>query len=147
MPEMVDVGEKEVVHRTATATGAIRLRRETIAAIQAGAVEKGNVLEIAAVATIQGAKRAGELIPLCHPLRLTAVKPAVEVSDEGVTIRCTVEARERTGVEMEALLGVSLGLLTVWDMVKGLEKDAAGQYPDTRVETVRVEEKRVARGD
>lgn len=146
MAEMVDIGRKRTVRRSATAAGRIRLRRETVDAIAAGKVEKGEVLQAASMATIQGAKRAWELIPLCHPLRLDSVKPEVALGDGEVTIRCTVKAQERTGVEMEALMGVTLGLLTVWDMVKALEKDDEGQYPVTRLIEVRVEEKRVGHG-
>lgn len=145
MVEMVDVGGKDVVLREATAVGSLHLRSETLEAIAAGKVEKGDVLGAAKLAAIQGAKRAADLIPLCHPLRLTSVRPAVELRDDRVVLRCTVKAEERTGVEMEALAAVSVGLLTVWDMVKALEKDADGQYPHTTIFDVRVEEKRVAR--
>lgn len=147
MAEMVDVGGKDIVFRSATASGTIALQRDTIAAIAAGKVEKGDVVQAATLATIQGAKRAWELIPLCHPLRLDSVKPRVHLGKEEVRISCTVTARERTGVEMEALMAVSLGLLTIWDMVKGLEKDPAGQYPHTRISEIKVEEKRVEHGD
>lgn len=146
MAEMVDVGHKEIVPRSATASGVIRLRRETVAAITAGKVEKGDVVQAAILAAIQGAKRVPGLIPLCHPLRLDSVKPEVTLGDDHVMVRCTVTARERTGVEMEALMAVTLGLLTVWDMVKALEKDSDGQYPLTRIMDVRVEEKRVEHG-
>jgi cyclic pyranopterin phosphate synthase len=146
MAEMVDVGHKDIVPRAATASGFIRLQRETVEAIAQGRVEKGDVIQAATLAAIHGAKRAFELIPLCHPLRLDSVKPEVLLEEEGVTVRCTVAARERTGVEMEALMAVTLGLLTVWDMVKALEKDEGGQYPLTRITGVRVEEKRVERG-
>ncbi|MCJ2519922.1 MAG: cyclic pyranopterin monophosphate synthase MoaC [Candidatus Thermoplasmatota archaeon] len=146
MAEMVDVGGKEIVSRSATASGVIRLRQETLAVIAAGKVEKGDVLQAATLAAIQGAKRAWELIPLCHPLRLDSVRPEVSLGEEEIVLRCTVTAMERTGVEMEALMAVTLGLLTVWDMVKALEKDSAGQYPTTRIVEVKVEEKRVEHG-
>ncbi|MEE9593206.1 MAG: cyclic pyranopterin monophosphate synthase MoaC [Thermoplasmata archaeon] len=145
MAEMVDVGSKDAVPRSATAVGTIRLRPETVEAIAAGKVKKGDVLETAKLAAIQGAKRTPELVPLCHPLRLDAVKPEAALNGDRVVLRCTVSAHERTGVEMEALTAVSLGLLAVWDMVKGLEKDAEGQYPHTQILEVRVEEKRVER--
>ncbi|MFQ5919910.1 MAG: cyclic pyranopterin monophosphate synthase MoaC [Thermoplasmata archaeon] len=145
MAEMVDVGAKETVPRSATAVGAIRLRPATVDAIASGKVEKGDVVATAKLAAIQGAKRTPELIPLCHPLRLDAVKPDVILDGDRVVLRCTVTATDRTGVEMEALTAVSLGLLAVWDMVKGLEKDAEGQYPTTRILDLRVEEKRVQR--
>ncbi len=146
MVEMIDVGAKDTVPRSATAVGAIRLRPATVKAIAAGQVEKGDVVATAKLAAIQGAKRTPELVPLCHPLRLDAVKPEVLLEGDRVVLRCTVTAHVRTGVEMEALTAVSLGLLTVWDMVKGLEKDAQGQYPDTEILELRVEEKRVERG-
>ncbi len=146
MAEMVDVGRKEAVPRSATASGAVRLRKETVEAIAERRVEKGDVFQAAALSTIQGAKRAWEMIPLCHPIRLDSVRPEVSLGEEELVVRCTVTARERTGVEMEALMGVTLGLLTAWDMVKALEKDSAGQYPVTRITEVRVEEKRVERG-
>lgn len=145
MAEMVDVGGKDVVPREATAAGSIHLRAETLEAIAAGTVAKGDVVATAELAAIQGAKRTADLLPLCHPLRITTVQPSVELRDDRVTVRCTVKARERTGVEMEALTGVSVGLLTIWDMVKGLEKDADGQYPHTALFDVRVEAKRVER--
>ncbi len=146
MAEMVDVGDKGTVFRSATASGRIQLRPETLTAISSGEVEKGDVIQAATLATIQGSKRAWELIPLCHPIRLDSVKPEVILEEEGVRIRCTVTAHERTGVEMEALMAVALGLLTVWDMVKALEKDEAGQYPTAMIRDVRVEEKRVDLG-
>ncbi|MFQ5908616.1 MAG: cyclic pyranopterin monophosphate synthase MoaC [Thermoplasmata archaeon] len=145
MAEMVDVGSKDAVPRSATAVGSIRLRPRTVEAIAAGRVKKGDVLQTAKLAAIQGAKRTPELVPLCHPIRLDAVKPEATLDGDRVVVRCTVSAHERTGVEMEALTAVSLGLLAVWDMVKGLEKDAEGQYPHTQILEVRVEEKRVER--
>ncbi len=145
MVEMIDVGAKDAVPRSATAVGAIRLLPATLEAIAAGKVEKGDVVATAKLAAIQGAKRTPDLIPLCHPLRLDAVKPEVTLEDDRLVLRCTVTAHERTGVEMEALTAVSLGLLAVWDMVKGLEKDAQGQYPHTQILELRVEEKRVER--
>ncbi len=145
MVEMIDIGAKDAVPRSATAVGTIRLRPATVDAIASGKVEKGDVVATAKLAAIQGAKRTPELIPLCHPLRLDAVKPTVTLDGDRVVLRCTVTATERTGVEMEALTAVSLGLLAVWDMVKGLEKDADGQYPTTRILDLRVEEKRVQR--
>lgn len=146
MAEMIDVGDKDTVFRSATASGKIRLKVETVAAILSGKVEKGDVVQAAMLATIQGAKRAWELIPLCHPIRLNSVKPEVTPGDEEVQVRCTVTAHDRTGVEMEALTAVTLGLLTVWDMVKALEKDETGQYPTAVIEDVHVVEKRVDRG-
>jgi cyclic pyranopterin phosphate synthase len=123
-PRMVDVGEKEVTRRRAIAEGHITTSPETLAAIASGSVAKGNVLLIAQLAGIQGAKRTADLIPLCHPLALSSVKVEVEV-DEGLPgVRARAEARVegRTGVEMEALTAVSCALLTIYDMCKALDR-------------------------
>ena len=136
---MVDVGGKPVVVREAVAEGFLRLRAESVERIRKGDVEKGDVFGVARVAGVLAAKRTSELVPLCHPLRLTDVEVRLAVVDkERVRGEATVKAVERTGVEMEALVAVSVALLTVWDMVKQYEKDAAGQYPVTRIEGVRV---------
>ncbi len=123
-PRMVDVGGKEVTRRRAIAEGHVITSPETLAAIASGTVAKGNVLLIAQLAGIQGAKRTADLIPLCHPLALSSVKVEVEV-DEGLPgVRARAEARVegRTGVEMEALTAVSCALLTVYDMCKALDR-------------------------
>ncbi|NYT04758.1 MAG: cyclic pyranopterin monophosphate synthase MoaC [Methanomicrobiales archaeon] len=143
---MVDVTEKSDVSRKATAEGRIFLRSETLAAIRSGSVVKGNVLATARVAAIQAVKETSRLIPMCHPLPVGGV--SVDFREEPGCIVATVSVRTygRTGVEMEALTGVSVGLLTVWDMVKSAEKDAEGQYPETRIEGIRVTEKRKGPG-
>jgi len=136
---MVDVGGKAEVFREAVAEGFIKLRAGTLDRIKRGRVEKGDVFGVARVAGVLAAKRTSELVPLCHPLRLTDVDVVLEVVDGGrVRAVVTVRAVERTGVEMEALVAVCVALLTVWDMVKQYEKDEAGQYPKTRIERVRV---------
>ena len=136
---MVDVGGKPVVFREAVAEGFLRLRAGSVDRIRKSEVEKGDVFGVARVAGVLAAKRTSELVPLCHPLRLTDVEVRLEVVDEArVRAEATVRAVERTGVEMEALVAVSVALLTVWDMVKPYEKDVAGQYPQTRIEGVRV---------
>lgn len=136
---MVDVGGKPSVFREAAAEGFIKLRAESVERIREGGVEKGNVFDVARVAGVLAAKRTSELVPLCHPLRLTNVDVKVEIVDEQrVRAEVKVKAVERTGVEMEALVGVCGALLTVWDMVKQYEKDEGGQYPVTRIESVRV---------
>ena len=145
---MVDVGGKPVVFREAVAEGFIRLRAESVEHIRSGRVEKGDVFAVARVAGVLAAKRTSELVPLCHPLRLTDVDVSLEVVEkERVRVETTVKAIERTGVEMEALVAVSVALLTVWDMVKQYEKDAAGQYPQTRIEGVRVLRKVKSKGE
>jgi cyclic pyranopterin phosphate synthase len=121
---MVDVSAKEVTARTATAAGTVRLRAECVALLRSGGVPKGDVLAVARIAGIQGAKRTPELVPLCHPLMLSAVSVDLVVTDEGVDITAIVKTNERTGVEMEALTAVSVAALTVIDMVKAVDREA-----------------------
>jgi len=142
----VDVSEKEEVVRRARAEGRLLLKPETVRAIREGRVEKGDPLAAAELAALLACKRTPELLPHCHPLPLTHVEARVEPCEEGVRAEVEVRARARTGVEMEALVGVSAALLTVWDMVKGMEKDERGQYPSTRITDIRVVEK-VKRGE
>jgi len=138
---MVDIGEKKAVPRTAEAAGRIALKKETIAAIKAGRIRKGDPLAVAEVAAIQAVKRTPDLIPMCHQIPLSSVDASFTLGDDYVEARCRVSAVYKTGVEMEALTGVSVALLNIWDMVKYLEKDAAGQYPGTRIAEIRVVEK------
>lgn len=121
---MVDVGGKAETRRIATATGRIRMRPETLTLIQSGTAKKGDVLGVARIAAITGAKKTADLIPLCHPLPLTrvAVDFAVEEADHSIVCTATVETLGRTGVEMEALTAVNIGLLTIYDMVKAADK-------------------------
>ena len=121
---MVDVGAKQETHRVATASGRIAMQSETLALITSGTAKKGDVLGIARVAAIMGAKKTADLIPLCHPLPLTRVAVDFEVDEPGCSVLCrvTVETRGRTGVEMEALMAVNIGLLTIYDMVKAADK-------------------------
>jgi cyclic pyranopterin phosphate synthase len=121
---MVDVGAKDETHRVAVATGSIRMKPETLAIIRAGTVEKGDVLGIARVAAIMGAKRTSELIPLCHPLALTRVIVTFEIDTELSQVICVtqVETFGKTGVEMEALTAVQIGLLTIYDMCKAIDR-------------------------
>ena len=135
---MVDISGKGEVAREASAEGRIRLRGETLRAIREGTVIKGNVLATARVAAILAVKETPRIIPLCHPIPLSGIE--VDFADGAGFIRATVRVRSRgpTGVEMEALTGVSVALLTIWDMVKSAEKDEAGQYPETGIEGIRV---------
>ncbi len=121
---MVDVGEKPITRRRATATGAIRMDAATLNAIQVGGVPKGDVLAVARLAAIGGAKHTADTIPLCHPLPLDSVVVELELDADLPGVRISVEAsvEARTGVEMEALCGVSAGLLAVYDMCKGLDR-------------------------
>jgi len=136
---MVDVSGKDEIFREATATGTIKLKAETINLIKKGKIAKGDPLYTAKIAGVLAAKKTSSLIPLCHPLPLTNVQVDVKVLDEGtVEVSATVKTKAQTGVEMEALTAVSMGLLTVWDMTKQYEKNAAGQYPSTAIENIHV---------
>jgi cyclic pyranopterin monophosphate synthase len=121
---MVDVGDKPVTHRVAVATGRIRMAPLTLDLIRAGTTRKGDVLGVARIAAIQGAKKTSELIPLCHPLPLTRVAVEFSLDGEADCVECTarVETRGQTGVEMEALTAVQVGLLTIYDMVKSADR-------------------------
>ncbi|PAX09343.1 cyclic pyranopterin monophosphate synthase MoaC [Sphingomonas lenta] len=119
---MVDVAGKAITRREATATGRITMSPQAAAAIREGAVKKGDVLAVARVAGIMGAKRTSDLIPLCHPLPLTSVTLDVVPDDTGVTANATVSTDGKTGVEMEALTAVSVALLTIYDMAKALDR-------------------------
>jgi cyclic pyranopterin phosphate synthase len=121
---MVDVGAKDITERTATARGAVLVSAETMALIQAGGLKKGDVLAVAQLAGIMGAKRTPELIPLCHPLALTSVKVELtcDPARNAVDITATCKLSGRTGVEMEALTAVSVAALTVYDMCKAVDK-------------------------
>jgi cyclic pyranopterin phosphate synthase len=135
---MVDVSEKPVIHRKAEAVGKIHLSPKTMAEIKAGRIKKGDPLQVAEVAAMSAAKQTHLLIPHCHQIPLDAVGVDFRLSEDSLEARCVVRAQARTGVEMEALVGVSAALNTVWDMVKYLEKDEGGQYPNTRIADIRV---------
>ncbi|WOF16410.1 cyclic pyranopterin monophosphate synthase MoaC [Methanoplanus sp. FWC-SCC4] len=141
---MVDVTGKKDVSREAVAAGRIYLREETLIAIRKGDVVKGNVLATARIAAIQAVKQTHHLIPMCHPLPVGGVE--IDFNDGGeenyIEAFCTVKTYGKTGVEMEALTGVSVALLTIWDMVKSAEKDEEGQYPETGIEDIHVVEKK-----
>ena len=134
---MVDVGGKDETHRVATAAGFIRMKPETVALVQSGTAKKGDVLGVARIAAIQAAKRTSELIPLCHPVPLTrvAVEFAVDAGASRIECRATAECTARTGVEMEALTAVQVGLLTIYDMCKAADRGMV-------IESVRLLEKR-----
>ncbi len=138
---MVDVSEKPVVVRKAQAGGRIFLSSRTLEEIKAGRIKKGNPLQVAEVAAMNAAKQTHLLIPHCHQIPLDTVQVDFDVRSDSIEAVCSVSARARTGVEMEALVGVSLALNTLWDMVKYLEKDEQGQYPFTRITDIRVIQK------
>jgi len=133
---MVDVGAKPETQRTAVARGEVHLRPETVDLIRKGLMKKGDVLTVAKIAGILGAKKTSELIPLCHPIALNQVEVELELADDlpGVQIKATARTTGKTGVEMEALTAVSVAALTVYDMVKAVEKTA-------RIDNIRLVEK------
>ena len=119
---MVDVGDKAETKRIAVAAGRVRMNPETVAVIRAGTAAKGDVLGVARVAGIMAAKRTWELVPMCHPLLLTRIEIAYTIGDETIEIEAQVETRGKTGVEMEALTAVSVTALTIYDMVKAIDR-------------------------
>ncbi|SFF57078.1 cyclic pyranopterin monophosphate synthase subunit MoaC [Duganella sp. CF458] len=121
---MVDVGAKAETHRIAVATGSIRMKPETLALILSGTAKKGDVLGIARIAAIMASKRTADLVPLCHPLALTRVAVDFTTDEPSNTVHCRaqVETYGKTGVEMEALTAVQVGLLTVYDMCKAVDR-------------------------
>jgi len=138
---MVDITSKEPIVREAYAVGKIRLRPATLRMIREGRVEKGDPIAAAEIASVLAAKGTSSLLPLCHPLPITNVRATSTILEDGVEAEVYVKATAKTGVEMEALVGVSTFLLTVWDLVKQYEKDEEGQYPTTQIEYIRVREK------
>ena len=131
---MVDVSDKPVTHRTAIATGSIQVSPEIMAAVKSGNVKKGDVLGVARVAGIMGVKRTSELIPMCHPLPIQKCSVDFEIDEDAGVIRvfCTVKTEGKTGVEMEALTGVQVTLLTIYDI--HLEEKTGGKSGDFRFE-------------
>lgn len=134
---MVDVGAKPETERTAVARGEVILKPETLVLIKAGLMKKGDVLTVAQLAGIMGAKRTSELIPLCHPIPIHQVTVELELDDQlpGVIISSRLKTAGKTGIEMEALTAVAVAALTVYDMVKAVEKTA-------RITNIRLVEKR-----
>jgi len=139
---IIDVSQKPKIMRTAKATGVLHLQQTTVEEIQSKNVKKGDVLEASTIAAIQAVKETPRIVPHCHPIPLEGCW--VDWSWEGNDLRCTVsvKATYSTGVEMEALTGVCVGLLCAWDMVKYLEKDESGQYPSSKITDILVLEKR-----
>lgn len=139
---IVEIGSKPIVERKATATGVLHLQEATKQAIVDKMVKKGDVLEASTIAAIQAVKETPRIIPHCHPIPLEGCK--VYWAWEGTSLRCTVHvsAHYKTGIEMEAMTGVSAGLLCVLDMIKSYEKDEQGQYPHASITDVHIVEKR-----
>lgn len=138
---MVEVSDKPVVKRTAIAQGKIYLKNETIELIEKEEIKKGNVLTTAQIAAISAVKSTHHLIPLCHSLKITGVDVKFNVSQRDIKVEVSVTSLGKTGVEMEALTGASVALLTIWDMVKSVEKDPDGQYPSTKISDIIVVKK------
>ena len=139
---MIDISKKDVVLRTAKASGKILLKEDTIKRIKNNQVQKGDVLTIAKIAAINAVKKVPDLIPLCHPIPINHVVVDFEFeSNNIVKVSCTVKSFAKTGVEMEALTGVNVALLNIWDVVKMYEKDDYGQYPFTIINDIKVDEK------
>lgn len=139
--KMVEVGDKKMVKRTATAEGKINLQKATIEMILKDEIKKGNVLTTAQIAAINAVKSTHHIIPLCHALTITGVDVDFDLGTDQIGAVVTVRCNGKTGVEMEALTGVSVALLTIWDMVKSVEKDENGQYPSTKISDITVSEK------
>lgn len=138
---MIDISEKDTIYRMAIASGKIKLKKETIGRIKSNNVEKGDALTIAKVSAISAVKKVPELIPFCHPISITNVSLDFEIEEEVIKVICTVKSIAKTGVEMEALTGVNIALLNLWDVVKMYEKDEKGQYPNTKIFDIIVDKK------
>ncbi|MHA1915528.1 MAG: cyclic pyranopterin monophosphate synthase MoaC [Promethearchaeota archaeon] len=139
---MIDISNKEKLIRIASASGRINLSIKTINRIRNNQIQKGDVFTIAKVAAISAVKKVPDLIPFCHPIPITNVDINFEIeSDTVIKVSCIVKSIAQTGVEMEALTGVNIALLNIWDVVKMYEKDEKGQYPSTLIYDIKVEEK------
>ena len=139
---MIDISEKDITQRIAKASGKIILRKGTLEKIKNSQIEKGDVFTIAKIAAINAVKKVPDLIPLCHQIPINNVKVDFSyVNNNSIEVKCTVKSLAKTGVEMEALTGVSVALLNIWDVVKKYEKDNNGQYPFTLITDIKVEEK------
>jgi len=142
MTEMVDIGSKEVVLRTARARGEISLKKSTIEAVKKGEIKKGDVLGTSQTVAILAVKNTPNLLPLCHNIPIDSVDVFFDIVDETISCECEVKAHYKTGVEMESLAGVTAALLNIWDMVKYLEKDEGGQYPNIVIKNIWVVSKK-----
>jgi cyclic pyranopterin phosphate synthase len=139
--KMIDVSGKKVVSRKAVAAGVIKLKASTVEAIKNGKIKKGDPLTVGEIAAILAVKNTPDLIPLCHNIPIGKAHVEYTLGTDTIEARCTVTTNAQTGVEMEALAGVSVALLNIWDMTKYLEKDEDGQYPDAIITDIRVLEK------
>ena len=135
---MVDIGDKDVVRRTATASGRLFLKAATLKAICKMEIRKGDPFLAAEISVLQAVKKTPELLAHCHNIPIDSVDSGFEKMDDHVFATVTVKAEAKTGVEMEALMGVTIGLNTIWDMVKYLEKDKDGQYKTTKIGDIKI---------
>ena len=138
---VVDITQKEIVLRSAVATGILKLSQKSLEAISSNQVKKGDVIEASTIAAIQAVKETPRIIPHCHPIPLEGCKVDWELLENSLRCTVSVTAHYKTGIEMEAITGVCAGLLCALDMVKSYEKDADGQYPNSEICDVRIVEK------
>jgi cyclic pyranopterin phosphate synthase len=141
MVKMIDVSKKLEQYREAIAYGEIKLKPETIKLIEERRIEKGDPIQIAKLAGIQGAKFTPTVMPLCHPIPIENVDVDISIKDDRIIVKAKVIANSKTGVEMEALTATVIALLNLWDVVKKYEKDEKGQYPTTAITNIRVVKK------
>jgi cyclic pyranopterin monophosphate synthase len=135
---MIDITDKKIVKRTAVVEGVINLKESTIQKIKEKTTKKGDVLEIARVAGINAVKQTQNLIPMCHQIPIEKVNITYTIDSNLIKVNCEVKTTAKTGVEMESLVGATITLNTIWDMVKYLEKDEEGQYKNTTITNIRV---------
>lgn len=138
---MIDISEKSDVVRVAVVSGRIQIKSSTIEKIKNGTVRKGNVLGCAETAAILAVKKTPAVIPMCHPISIDSVKVDFSIGESDIKVEVSVKSVGKTGVEMDALHGLSVALLTLWDMVKPEEKDETGNYPYTKIEELKVDKK------
>ncbi len=134
----IDIAQKSVTERTAIAKGFIKLSKESVSRIKNQEIEKGDPLTVAELKAIEAVKETPHAIAFCHSIPIDYTEAHCELKDDGVEVTVTVKSEAKTGVEMEALYGVSVALLNIWDMVKKYEKDETGQYPFTEIKNIRV---------
>lgn len=139
---MIDISKKKEILRIATASGKITLREKTVDRIKKNEIQKGNVETISKISGINAVKKVPDLVPLCHPIPINNATVDFIIKDKNtIEVSCTVKSISKTGVEMEALMGVSIALLNIWDVVKMYEKDENGQYPSTSISDIKVKDK------
>ncbi len=141
MPKQIDISKKKAVNRQAIASGRVFLKEETIQKIRNNETKKGDPLDVATIATITAVKQTQNLIPLCHQIPIDFVETNYKINKDNIEATVIVKSFAKTGVEMEALVGVSICLNTIWDMVKYLEKNNDGQYPSTKITDIKILQK------